>query len=184
MFTLFTTRTRRIVVSPFLSPGTSNDGAASGRNHPNPSISSLAFISTLVNNYKLQILLDTGSTNTFINKQIITRYSSDFIYLNTLPHSFLVADGIVPFLVHGTVKLHIQFATQTTTMDALVADHLSTDLILGMDYMVRYNLQLDIRNQTVSIQNNHQLYKLNFDHNIQSQFVLVILSHPTRISSL
>jgi hypothetical protein len=170
-------------VSPFLSPGTSNDGAASGRTHPNPSYSSLVFLSTLVNNHKLQILLDTGSTNTFINKQIITRYSSDFIYLNTLPHSFLLADGIVPFLVHGTVKLHIQFATQTTTIDAFVADNLCADLILGMDYMVRYNLQLDIHNQTVSIQHNHQLYTLNFVHNIQSQFIPVILSHPTRISS-
>ena len=166
-----------------MSPETSKDGAASGRIHINPSNFSLIFISTLVNNHKLQILLDTGATTTFINKKIITRYLYDFTYSNNLPYSFLLADGIAPFHVHGVVKLHIQFATQTTTIDALVADNLCTDLILGMDYMIRYNLKFDIRKQFVSIELNHKLYKMNFDHNIQSQFIPVILSHSVRIPS-
>ncbi len=167
---------------PFLSPESANDGAASGRIYTKPS-HSLLLLTTLVNNHKLQALLDTGATTTFINKHIINQYPSDFIYLNTLPHSFVLADGIAPFHVHGTVNLHIQFATLTTTIDALVADNLCTDLILGMDYIAQYNLKFDIRNQTVSIDHNHQLHKLNFDHNIQSHFIPVILSHPVHMSS-
>ena len=131
----------------------------------------------------MQILLDTGATTTFINKKIITENFHDFTYIHTLPYSFVLADGIAPFNVHGVVELKIQFADQLTTINAHVADNLCTDLILGMDYIIQYNLKFDIRKKFVSIEHNNKLYKINFDHNCQSQFVPVILSNSIHVAS-
>ncbi|CAF4432119.1 unnamed protein product [Rotaria sp. Silwood2] len=158
-------------------------GAALGKLNLNPSNLSLIFITTLVNNHKIQILLDTGATTTFINKEVIKQYPHDFIYLNTLPYSFVLADGIAPFHVHGVVELHIEIANQITTIKAHVAENLCTDLILGIDYIIQYNLKFDIRRRFVSIEHNNKLYKIKFDHDIQPQFVPVIVSNSIHIPS-
>lgn len=60
----------------------------------------------------MQILLDTEAITAFINKKIITQYPHNFIYLNTLPYSFVLANGIAPFHVHGVVELRIIIASQ------------------------------------------------------------------------
>lgn len=178
-----TSRTPSVCLSPFLKPGTSKDGAALGKINLNPSNLSLIFITTLVNNRKLQILLDTGATTTFINKKIITQYPCDFIYLNKLPYSFVLADGIAPFHVHGVVELQIVIANHITRIKAHVAENLCTDLILGIDYIIQYNLKFDTRRQFVSIEHNNKLYKIRFNHDIYPQFVPVIASEPIHIPS-
>ena len=125
----------------------------------------------------MQLLIDTGATTTFINKKIITQNIHDFTYISTLPYSFVLADGIAPFQVHGIVELQIQFANQITRINAYVADNLCTDIIIGMDYITQYNLKFDIRKQSISIEYNHKQYEIKFDHNIQPQFIPVILSN-------
>ena len=131
----------------------------------------------------MRILLDTGATTTFINKKLITQYPYDFPYLNTVPYSFVLADGIAPFHVHGVVELHIQIANQITAIKAHVADNLCTDLILGIDYIIQYNLKFDIQKQFVSIEHNNRKYKIKFDHDIQQHYVPVIVSNSIHIPS-
>ncbi|CAF4940328.1 unnamed protein product, partial [Rotaria sp. Silwood1] len=131
----------------------------------------------------MQILLDTGATTTFINKKLVAQYPFDFLYLNTLPYSFVLADGIAPFHVHGVVELHIEIANQITTIKAHVAENLCTDLILGIDYIIQYNLKFDIRRQFVSIEHNNKLYQIKFDHDVKPQYVPVIASNSIHIPS-
>ena len=131
----------------------------------------------------MQILLDTGATTTFINKKLITQYPYDFTYFNTLPYSFVLADGIAPFHVHGVVDLHIDIANQITTIKAHVAENLCTDLILGIDYINLYNLKFDIKKQFVSIEYNNRIYKIKFDRNTKQQYIPVIVANPIHIPS-
>ncbi|CAF1483840.1 unnamed protein product [Rotaria sordida] len=98
-------------------------------------------------------------------------------------HQASASDGIAPFHVHGVVELHIKIANQITKIKAHVAENLCTDLILGIDYIIQYNLKFDIRRQFVSIEHNNKLYKIKFDHDIQPQFVPVIVSNSIRIPS-
>ena len=170
-------------MSPFLNPETSIDGVASGNYSSKPSHLSLIIINTLVNHHKLQLLIDSGATTTFINKQLLTKHPLDFPYLNSLPYSFVLADGIAPFHVHGIVQLKIQFSNQSTIINAHVADHLCTDIILGMDYITLYNLQFNIRKQIISIELNNKSYTINFDNSVQPRFVPVILSNSIKLPS-
>ena len=76
--------------------------------------------------------------------------------------AFVLADGLAPFHVLGTVQLSIIFAGRPTSIQAYVAQNLCTDVILGMDYIRLYDVQIDTRKQLVSIQlHNRRQYISN-----------------------
>ena len=174
------TWTPGICLSKFLTPGSSKDGVASGQNLKNPSHLSLIFITTLVNNYQMRLLIDTGATTTFINNRML-QHIKPYPNLTKISHSFVLADGIAPFHVLGVVTLRIKFANQTTIIQAHVAENLCTDVILGMDYISTYNLNFDLREHVVSIKYNNQQYFMNIDQEIKPRFIPVTLSIPLHI---
>jgi hypothetical protein len=172
--------TSGICLSTFLVPESSQDGVDSGKTTKNPSYQSLIFISTLVNNHNMQILIDTGATNTFINYKTLHSIKQS-THLNKSSASFVLADGIAPFHVLGVVELQILFSNQITKICAHVAQNLCTDVILGMDYITRYNLKFNIRKQIVSIDLNNRQYQMNMNQNVQTEFIPVTLSNPLYI---
>ena len=104
-----------------------------------------------MNNYKTKILIDTGATKTFINNRILHH----LVPRNTIlkqPYSFLLADGVAPFHVLGLVKLSIKFNDFITTIDAHIAQHLCTDMIIGMDYINKYNMNINVKKQIVTLE--------------------------------
>jgi hypothetical protein len=127
-----------------------------------PSKPSLIFITTFVNKYKIKLLIDTGATTTFINEKVL-RHMTHPQYIHNNPYSFTLADGIAPFHVLGVVQLSIQFSNSTTTIPAHIASQLCTDMIIGMDYINKYNLNINIIRQTLSIQNNNHTFTMNID---------------------
>jgi hypothetical protein len=84
-------------------------------------------------------------------------------FINKKPYSFVLADGIAHFQVLGTVKLFIHFANVITEIEAHIARNLCTNIILGMDYINRYNLSFDVQQQTVSIKYHNRLLTMNID---------------------
>jgi hypothetical protein len=60
-----------------------------------------------------------------------------------------LADGIALFKVLGIVELTIRFDMATAKIHAHIAETLCTDMILGMDYINRYNLAIDVKQQTL-----------------------------------
>ena len=169
--------TSGICLSTFLTPESSKDGVDSGKTTKNPSNPSLIFINTLVNNHKMQILVDTGATHTFINYQTLSSIKQ-YLHLNKHSSFFVLADGIAPFHVLGVVELEILFSNQITKISAHVAQNLCTDVILGMDYITLYNLKFNIRKQIVSIDLNNGQYQMNINQNVQTEFIPVTLSDP------
>ena len=100
-------------------PETSYDGVVSGKKVVKPSKSSLIFFTTYVDNYRVKILVDTGATTTFINKKLL-KHLKHLKFIHKKPYSFVLADGVTPFEVLGTVQLFIRFAGKTTTIEAHV----------------------------------------------------------------
>ena len=130
----------------------------------------------------MQILIDTGATNTFINNNTLNSIKQ-YTHLNKHSSSFVLADGIAPFQVLGVVELQILFSNQITKISAHVAQNLCTDVILGMDYITLYNLKFNIRKQIISIDLNNRQYQMNINQNVRPEFIPVTLSNPLHISS-
>ncbi|CAF4396777.1 unnamed protein product, partial [Rotaria magnacalcarata] len=137
----------------------SRDGVDSGQHNINPLKSPIIFINALVNKYQLRILVDTGATKTFISNRIVHRITSKKDILKQ-PYSFLLADGLAPFRVLGNVNLTIQFDSLVTTIDAHIAEFLCTDMIIGMDYINKYNLNINVKRQVITIESNQSLVEV------------------------
>ncbi|CAF4109801.1 unnamed protein product [Rotaria magnacalcarata] len=65
-------------------------------------------------------------------------------------------DGVAPFQVLGLVNLSVQFNNFHSTITAHVAQHLCADMILGMDYINKYNMSISVKKQIVSLELNQQ----------------------------
>ncbi|CAF5181057.1 unnamed protein product, partial [Rotaria magnacalcarata] len=144
-------------LSPSFFAESSKDGVDSGKNNKNPLKSSLIFITTLVNNHKTKILIDTGATTTFINQNILHHMAGSKNNCKQ-PYSFVLADGAAPFEVLGTVELAIKFSNSITHINGHIARNLCTDMIIGMDYINKYNLNINVKKQIVSIDYKNHIY--------------------------
>jgi hypothetical protein len=159
----------------FLAAESSKDGDDSDIIRTNPSKSSLLFITTFVNKHTLKILIDTGATTTFINKKVL-QHMTNLQYIHANAYSFTLADGIAPFDVLGVVNVSIQSANSTTNIRAHIATRLCTDMIIGMDYINKYNLTMDIIRQTISITNNNHISTMKIDKDYSLRRLPVISS--------
>ncbi|CAF1172496.1 unnamed protein product [Didymodactylos carnosus] len=129
----------------------------------------------------MRILIDTGATTTFISEKSL-RKTKHHKYINKDSYSFLLADGVAPFLVSGIVELTIKFGDQLTKIHAHVARNLCNDMIIGMDYINRYNLNINIKQQTISIDNNKHKAQMVIDKDFDTQIFPVTLSKSVHIS--
>ena len=118
-------------------------------------------------------MIDTGATTTFVHENLL-HHLKNLQVVSQKPYSFVLADGIAPFHVLGTVRLCIRFANVRTTIDAHIARNLCTDIILGMDYVNRYNLSFNVTHQTVSIEHKHRMLTINIDPEHQCQKISVL----------
>ena len=133
----------------------SEDGVDSEPAILNPSKSSLIFITALVNKHRVKILIDTGATKTLINNRAL-HYVAPTKAILKQPRSCILADGLAPFHILGLVNLSIEFNSFCATIIAHVAQELCRDMILGMDFINKYNMNINVKNQIVTLQLNHQ----------------------------
>ncbi|CAF3896612.1 unnamed protein product [Rotaria sordida] len=69
-----------------------------------------------------------------------------------------LSDGIASFNVLGSVDLSVEFNNFFTPIKAYIAQHLCTDMIIGMDYINKYNMNINVQKQMVTIQlHNHHI---------------------------
>ncbi|CAF5066699.1 unnamed protein product [Rotaria magnacalcarata] len=159
-----------------------SDGVDSGEPNINPSKSSLIFIYALVNKHRIKLLIDTGATKTFINSQILHHLVPKSSILKR-SYSFLLADGIASFNVLRLVDLSIEFNNFVTPITAHIAQHLCTDMIIGMDFINRYNLSIDVKKQLVSIEVRNQRILVLIVNVIKSIKIPVISSNTILLPS-
>ena len=87
-----------------------------------------------------------------------------------------MADGLSPFYILGIVDLSIQFADKITKIQAHIANNLCTDIILGMDYIILYNLKIDRKHQLISIELNDRQYYIQTNYNYLPHLIPTTLS--------
>ncbi len=100
-------------------------------------------------------------------------------YIHKNPYSFVLADGVAPFQVLGLVELSLRFSNVTTKISANIARNLCTDMILGMDYINLYNLSIDVKQQTISIEHHNRILTINIDSDYELRRIPVVSSEST-----
>jgi hypothetical protein len=125
----------------------------------------LIFITTNVNNHQMKIMIDTGANHSFINERCL-KFNNQFKYLNVHHQKFFMADGITTFKVTGIVQLNITIADTITTIDAFVANNLCTDIILGMDYLLKYDLEIQPKKKSIIFNFNDKKIVISMDEEI------------------
>ena len=148
-----------------------------------PSTPALLFISVPVNNRHMQVMIDTGAQCSFLNEQCLDLIDqSHFSRINS--QSFYLADGLTSFLVTGIVHLNILIGGYVTHIDAFVTKNLCSNLILGLDYLTRYDLTIRPKKKSMIFYFRHQRVALPFDIAPVSITVPVESSrHPSPFSS-
>jgi hypothetical protein len=135
----------------FLDRGAASDGPVSDNSPTKPSKPTLLYATLHINNTPLQTLIDTGASATCISEKALHRMHY-FHYVDQTPSSFLLADGVVLLKVRGLVSLSMMFASDIIHFYAFVTDTLCIDLILGMDFMITYQANIDVKFQRFSIE--------------------------------
>ena len=131
--------------------GSASDGAVPGRPHINPSKPFLLHAQLTNNHTRLRILIDAGASATRICLSVL-RLLSGVRYLDTLPRSFILADGAVPLNISGSVELTMQVDSQNVPFHAFVTEKLCVDLILGMDFMLAFHAVIEVSSQRFSLE--------------------------------
>ena len=101
---------------------------------------SLFFITTLVNEQPLQILIDTGAHKSFISKETFEHLRPPLIQNQIRSH--WLADGITPFITSGEVDLSVKIGPKQTVVRAAIANTLSCFCILGVDWILANNVSI------------------------------------------
>lgn len=141
------------------------DGIDFADSSQQPSTPPLLFITTLVNSQPMKILIDTGAQHSFINEQCL-KSNPHFKYSTDQHQKFFLADGLTSLTVTGTVHLNIHMGHILTNILAFVTTNLCTDLILGLDYLSKYDFDI-------------QPKKKSFLFHFQDQQVVIPIDTPT-----
>ena len=145
--------------------------------------SSLIFLHTMVNGQPMKLLIDTGSTTTFISETSLLRIKPPLPVQSEITN-YVLADGVAPFQTLGMVTLSILFAKQQTSISAQVANNLCSDIMLGMDYINRYFLNINLTDQTLSIRLNGKMFYMSINRDPSSHCIPLILPNSFKISHL
>ena len=139
------------------------DGIDSVNHNQYPSSPSLIYITTLVNNHRMKIMLDTGASYSFINADFL-RFPDHFSCFKKHRKRFFLADGLTSLQVIGTIQLNIKLGDVRTTTQAFIAKHLCASLILGMNYLSKYDFEIHTKKRNILFQVNDQRIIIPMDH--------------------
>ena len=129
------------------------DGAASKNQHGNPSQRNyvhLIHLNACVSDQPMKLMIDTGANRTFIAKDALNSIRNPRI-INQTPRQVFLADGYTSINVYGEVNLSFVINNIYTSIRALIVKNLCVDCILGMDYILKYNLIINIPNGIISL---------------------------------
>ena len=128
-------------------------GVASNHEHQNPSTGnnpSLLFINARVNDRQMKLMIDTGATRTFVSKDCFNDMKEKRL-VNKVRRRVFLADGVTSLVVYGEIDLFIRIGTTKAFIRAFVVDRLCSGCILGMDFIRKYHLIIDMMKQVMWI---------------------------------
>lgn len=113
---------------------------------------SLIIITANVNGTKLQAMVDTGATATFIKATVL--YNIQHWPITPTQTRTTLADGHSALVILGRVCLLVKINHVPTYVRAFVAENLTADMILGMDWCSKNNVEIHTQQREVIVWHN------------------------------
>ncbi|CAF4960207.1 unnamed protein product, partial [Rotaria sp. Silwood1] len=158
------------------------DGVASCYISSNPSSSEspLLVITTLINDKYMKAMIDMGTTHTFISTKTLFKIRNQQ-FINSMHRQVFFIHENIPFPIYGEMTLSIKMGDMLTSIRAFIIKELCVDCILGMDFINKYKLHINLEDQTMSIVDKIKRSKLHIDVNDGQLRVPVRLVNNIRI---
>ena len=163
----------------FLRSDPVRDGSVSKTSSSQPSKSFLLYAKLIVNNIPLQTLMDTGAA-TYISFNILQRMAN-FRYIDKTAASFVLADGVIPLQSNGSVELSMQFGNEFIKFRAFVIKQLCVDLIIGMDFLITFNVIIDVKSQYLSLEHFGRRTSICLDDQFRRPLIPLHARHATLV---
>ena len=96
-------------------------------------------------------MIDTGAAVSLLRKDVWDKTSSDSIRMQPWPGQSLVAVDGSPLTVHGRVTLPVRLGNHKEEVTFAVADGLTVEAILGLDFLENNQCTLDLRRRTLTL---------------------------------
>jgi predicted aspartyl protease len=135
-----------------------NDGAAPVNSH----IPSLIFVPTWINNTKISTMIDTGATSSLITISAINKLNCKHqIYQQ--PGEIVLGDSKTTINQYGWIYLTFRIDRLYYGIQAIVVDNLTTDLVLGMDFLKKFKVEINIVKQYLVLYHHQQKIYVKFE---------------------
>lgn len=114
----------------------------------------LLVVPTFINNYRIEALVDCGSTVNLISKRLI-----DSLQIKTTNQDRIVLRGFqgTPESTLGSVLLPIEIGQDMFILNAHVAQNISFDVFLGAPFLKDYKAELNILHKTLYLPNSGEV---------------------------
>ena len=126
---------------------------------------SLIIIAASFNGSKIQAMVDTGATATFIKSAVL--YNIKHRHITPTQTRTTLADGHSNLVILGRVYLLVKINHVPAYVRAFVAENLTADMILGMDWCSKNNVEIYARRKEVVVW-HHKLGKTTAQFNEQA----------------
>ena len=97
-----------------------------------------------INGVPTSLLLDTGAAVTLIHRDTWARTTSHPQELTSWPSLKLGSADGSPLTVHGRARVNLQVEGETMAIDAAIVSPLTTEAILGLDFLREHKALIDI----------------------------------------
>ena len=123
--------------------------------------------------FSMKALLDSGACNNFISSMVVEKWK---IPQRVLKKTFVVkvANG-QRLTISKFVRVYVQIGDGTVRIPLCVAP-ISTNVILGMPFLIRFNPAINWRERTLSFDDGSKRYRIN----IVSSLMPIVLSSPNK----
>ena len=123
----------------------------------------------------VQGMVDTGATSSLITKSTITKLNlNDQIFRKV--GDIMLGDSQTRIKQYGWINLDVNIKGRKFGIKAIVVDHLTNELILGMDFMRKFRVNINMTHQQLVLQHQQQQVHVEF-----GQTNCVRLSRPYTI---
>ena len=110
----------------------------------------------------MKVMIDTGANRSLMSMKAL-QSNNDRQFVNKKYRRVFLADGCTSILVHGETRLNIMLGDTQTFITAFIVKDLCADCILGMNFIHKYKLIINMRKQTTSFYNDNKPIILKID---------------------
>ncbi|CAF5223471.1 unnamed protein product, partial [Rotaria magnacalcarata] len=104
---------------------------------------------------------------------------SNFRYIDTTVSSFVLADGVIPLQSNGSVELSMPLGNEFIKFHAFVIKKLCVDLIIGMDFLIIFNANIDVKSQYLSLETFDRRNSIRLDDQSRRPLIPLHARHAT-----